>query len=108
MMSPFLSLPIRALAAAALCTVVAAPASAQEQPGELPSWHIPGWTFTPGIVFGGLYDSNVTLGATGDAQARAGDKLFQMEPFGQVEYFSPRTTLNGGLSASSRRRLQGV
>jgi hypothetical protein len=103
MMSRFLSLPIRALAAAALCTVVAAPASAQEQPGELPSWHIPGWTFTPGIVFGGLYDSNVTLGATGDAQARAGDKLFQMEPFGQVEYFSPRTTLNGGYHGFMRR-----
>lgn len=92
----------RLLAACALCAVAAAPASAQERPAELQSWHIPGWTFTPGVVFGGLYDTNVTLKGTGD-ESKAADKLFQMEPFGQIEFFSPRTTLSAGYHGFLRR-----
>ena len=28
---------------------------------EFQSWRIPGWTFTPGVTVGALYDTNVTL-----------------------------------------------
>jgi len=91
-----------ALLGAALWT---APAAAQNQSAEFPSWNIPGWTFTPGVVFGGLYDSNVTLTAPGFGQEIPSDKLFQIEPFGQVEYFSPRTTLNAGYRGFVRRYI---
>ena len=37
------------------------PAAAQEQSTEFPSWRVPGWSFTPGIVFGALYDTNVAI-----------------------------------------------
>lgn len=93
------------IAAAGLAAILATPASAQQQQeAELPSWHIPGWTFTPGFVFGGLYDSNVTLVGTGDP-SKAADKLFQMEPFGQIEFFSPRTTLSAGYHGFLRRYI---
>jgi len=97
-------LAVRIVAAAALSAMAAGPASAQgqQQQSELPSWQIPGWTFTPGVVLGGLYDSNVTLAGVGDPSTAA-DKLFQMEPFGQVEFFSPRTTLSGGYHGFLRR-----
>lgn len=102
MLRAFLRPSVRLLPAVVLCAVVTAPAAAQERPAELDSWHIPGWTFTPGVVIGGLYDSNVTLASVGDA-SKATDKLFQLEPFGQIEFFSPRTTLNAGYHGFLRR-----
>ena len=83
----------------------AAPVAAQESPTEFPSWNIPGWTFTPGVVFGGMYDSNVTLTSPGVGQIIPSDKLFQIEPFGQVEYFSARSTMNAGYRGFLRRYI---
>jgi len=84
-----------------------APAVAQDQqPTEFQTWHVPGWTFTPGVIVGGLYDSNVTLLATLPSQKSASDKLFELEPFGQIEFFGPRTTLNGGYHGSMQRYFQ--
>jgi hypothetical protein len=103
-----LRLPYLAVAVAALCVRAAAPVSAQQQQqqsAELQSWHMPGWTFTPGVIFGGMYDSNVALVGPGDLQSRPGDKLFQVEPFGQVEYFSPRTRLSAGYHGFMQRYL---
>src|SRR3954470_1944211 len=80
-----------------------APASAQDQPTEFQTWNVPGWTFTPDVIVGTLYDSNVTLLAPGVGQTPASDQLFQLEPFGQIEYFGRRTTLNGGYHGSLRR-----
>src|SRR5690348_2898750 len=84
-------------AAAAIC---AAPAAAQP-PGqattEFEPSQIMGWTITPGVVFGGLYDSNVALAfPAGDTQKTASDRLFAIEPYGQVEYLSPRTNFFSG------------
>jgi hypothetical protein len=90
----------------AAVAIIPAPARAQQQqpqPTEFDAWHIPGWTFTPGIVVGGLFDTNVTLLAKTPAQGTASDRLFQFEPFGQVEYFSPRATLTGGYRGAVRR-----
>jgi hypothetical protein len=92
-----------ALLGVALCS---APAAAQDQSAEFPSWNIPGWTFTPGVVLGALYDTNVTLTAPGFGQDIPSDKLFQIEPFGQLEYFSPRTTLNAGYRGFLRRYME--
>ena len=61
-----------ALLGVALC---AAPAAAQDQSTEFPSWNIPGWTFTPGVVLGAHYDTNVTLTAPGFGQDIPSDKL---------------------------------
>ncbi|HET7694301.1 MAG TPA: hypothetical protein VFK57_01230 [Vicinamibacterales bacterium] len=99
-----LSRSFRGVAAAVLGTALwAAPAAAQDQTTEFPSWNIPGWTFTPGVVFGALYDSNVTLTSPGVGQEIPSDTLFQIEPFGQIDYFSPRTTLSGGYRGFLRR-----
>src|SRR5262245_66454682 len=87
--------------AAALAT--AAPAAAQEQPTEFRSWTVPGWTFTPGIIVGTLFDSNVAIAGPDVNGKTASDNLLQMEPFGQLAYYSPRTTVSGGYKGSLRR-----
>jgi hypothetical protein len=92
-----------ALAAAAVLVAVA-PAAAQDQPSEFESWQVPGWTFTPGVVLGTLYDSNVAIAFPQAPGARtASDSLFQMEPFGQLEYLSPRTSFFSGYRGFLRR-----
>ena len=97
---------LRLAAAALAAALCAAPAAAQDQTTEFPSWNIPGWTFTPGLVFGAMYDTNVTLTSPGFGQEIPSDKLFQIEPFGQLEYFSPRTTLNAGYRGFLRRYVE--
>ena len=92
-----------ALLALVAVLVAAAPASAQEPPGEFQSWVIPGWTFTPGMVIGALFDSNVAIAGDDVAGNTAGDQLLRMEPFGQLEFRSPRTTFAGGYRGSLRR-----
>jgi hypothetical protein len=92
-----------ALLALVAALVAAAPASAQEPPGEFQTWAIPGWTFTPGMAIGMLFDSNVAI-AGRDVEGRtAGDQLLRMEPFGQLEFRSARTTFSGGYRGSLRR-----
>lgn len=91
-----------ALGAAAAAVVGLWPATAQAQPPgqattEFQPSQIPGWTITPGVVFGGLYDSNVALAfPAADTQKTASDRLFAIEPYGQAEYLSPRTTFFSG------------
>ena len=78
------SLVIAMLAAAAL---VPARAYAQaEQPAEFTSWQLPGWTFTPGVTFGWLHDTNVAVTSAPFAGSPAADNLFEMEPFGSLEF----------------------
>lgn len=85
-------------AAAVLVAVLAARAAAQEPPpSEFESWRLPGWTFTPGVIVGGLFDSNVAVAfPTAETGTTASDKLFQATPFGQLEFFSPRTMFSSG------------
>jgi len=93
---------VPALVVLAMGLASAAPASAQD-PTEFPSWTIPGWTFTPGMVFGALFDSNVAIAGPDVNGNTASDNLFQMEPFAQLEYRSPRTTFGSGYRPSVRR-----
>src|SRR5918993_86270 len=92
-----------AIAFTALCGV---PAAGQEQSTEFPSWRVPGWSFTPGIVFGALYDTNVAIASPDVERKTASDKLFRVEPFGQLEFFSARTTFNAGYRGSLRRYFE--
>jgi hypothetical protein len=103
MLSPFHRPTVRALAALAFTAAVVTPAPAQEQQTELPSWRLPGWTFTPGVIFGALYDTNPTISSPDVDKKTPSDRLLRMQPFGQLEYFSPRTSFSGGYQGTLRR-----
>ena len=92
---------------AALALVLSAGAArAQDQPAEFPSWRLPGWTFTPGVAIGVSADSNVTVGAARSANDEStSDQLYRIQPSGQLEYFSPRTSFSTGYLGSLRRYL---
>lgn len=98
---------VRALAALAFTAAVVTPTPAQEQPtSELPSWRLPGWTFTPGVIFGGLYDTNPTISSPDVNSKTPSDRMLRVQPFGQLEYFSPRTTFEGSYQGSLRRYME--
>jgi hypothetical protein len=94
---------VHALGALAFCATLAAQAAAQDQPTEFQYRRIPGWTFTPGVILGALYDTNVAIASPDVNKKTAADKLFQLEPFGRLDYFSPRTTFSSGYRGSLRR-----
>jgi hypothetical protein len=95
---------VPALVALAIGLAAAVPASAQDSnPTEFPSWTIPGWVFTPGMVFGALFDSNVAIAGPDVNGNTAGDQLFQVQPFAQLEYRSPRTTFSSGYQPTVHR-----
>jgi hypothetical protein len=72
----------------------AAPAAAQSggQNVEAESARFPGWSFTPSMAVGALYDSNVALRVPRTDLAGPGsDAMFNVIPAGQLEYFGRRT-----------------
>ncbi|HEY3884487.1 MAG TPA: hypothetical protein VGL62_04725, partial [Vicinamibacterales bacterium] len=95
----------RIVLAAAALAIAAAPAAAQAQASaEFDQTQLPGWTVTPGVVFGVMHDSNVALAApSGSTHQTASDQLFDVEPYGQAEYFSPRTEFFSGYRGFVRR-----
>jgi len=95
---------IAALLAIAVCT----PAFAQEQSPDFPSWQLPGWTFTPGLTFGMLHDTNVAVrfpSAGSDGKTES-DSLWAMQPSGQLEYRSGRTLFTSGYRGYLRRYFE--
>jgi hypothetical protein len=95
----------RALILAALLawTTPAFAQISQDLPSEFDSWRLPGWSFTPGATFGFLFDSNVALAPPDVNKKTASDKLVAVEPSGQLEYFSPRTSFSSGYHGVLRR-----
>jgi hypothetical protein len=98
-------------ALAALCALLAAvPAAAQQEPvqvSEFQSWRLPGWTFTPGVTVGALFDNNVAIApAQLPGGSPASDKLLTAQPFGQLEYFDARTTFSSGYNGTVRRYVE--
>jgi hypothetical protein len=89
---------------AVLLMGLAAPVAAQQdQSAEIPS-RTPGWSVTPGVTFGAIYDSNVALAsAPADTRRTQSDRLVLAEPFGQLEYFSSRTEFSSGYQGYLRR-----
>src|SRR5215471_8504613 len=96
---------IRTFIVAALlaCATTADAQVSQQLPSEFQSWQLPGWSFTPGATFGMLYDSNVALAPPDVNKKTAADKLIAVEPFGQLEYLSGRTSLSAGYRGVLRR-----
>ena len=94
----------RIAGAAALMLGLAVPTFAQQDMStELPS-RTPGWSVTPGFTFGTVYDSNVALAsAPADTRKTQGDRMLLAEPFGRLEYFSPRTDFSSGYQGYLRR-----
>jgi hypothetical protein len=95
-----------AAAVAALCAVAGAPVAAQQAQTELQSWQVPGWSFTPGVSFGTVYDSNVAIAGPDVSGSTASDTLLRIEPFGQLEFFSARTSFSSGYRGSVRRYFE--
>jgi hypothetical protein len=95
---------LRAVALASLIALAgSAHLRAQDTP-EFTSWRVPGWSFTPGVSFGGVFDSNVALAAPpADTGRTQSDRLFVFQPFGQLEYLSPRTDFAAGYRGYARR-----
>jgi hypothetical protein len=79
---------------------------AQEPQTELQSWRVPGWSFTPGVAIGWRYDSNVTIAGPDQFGKTVGDSLLEIEPMGQLEFFSPRTSFSSGYRGSLRRYFE--
>lgn len=93
----------RILAALAFCAAVVVPAAAQEPSAEAKLWKIPGWTFTPGVILGALYDTNVAIASPDVDKKTASDKLFTLAPFGDLSYLSPRTIFSIGYQGTLQR-----
>jgi hypothetical protein len=92
---------------AVLAALAAAPAAAQEQPTEFQSWRLPGWTFTPGVTVGALFDNNVAIAPAAVPGGKpASDKLFTLQPFGQLEYYDARTMFSSGYHGTLRRYVE--
>jgi hypothetical protein len=95
----------RVAAMSALILVCAVPAAAQQE--ETGSWSLPGWSFTPGVSTGVVYDNNVSLS---DASATTGrtpsDQLFLVQPFGRLEYNAARTVFSTAYRGFFRRYME--
>ena len=105
MLSRYRVIAIRA-ALTAFCAGAAVPAAAQRVPSELESWRVPGWSFTPGVAIGAVYDSNVALAGPDVSGNTASDSLLEIEPFGQLEFLSARTTFASGYRGALRRYFE--
>jgi hypothetical protein len=99
---------IGAAAAAALVAAVAAPPLMAQQPSEqnveFQSFKLPGWSFTPSVAVGAVYDTNVALTTpTAEAGDTVGDALFTILPGGSLEYFGRRTDFSAAYRGLLRR-----
>ena len=72
-------------------------AAAQPAPWQ-PERLTAGWTFTPALGFGGLWDSNSTLRVTGDPQIAQWVGL--INPRGELDFNGRRTRLTAGYSGA--------
>jgi hypothetical protein len=105
MPSPFRLIAIHA-AVLALCAGAPASVLAQQAETELQSWRIPGWSFTPGVSIGAVFDSNVAIAGPDVSGSTKSDTLLQVDPFGQLEFFSARTSFSSGYRGAVRRYFE--
>ena len=87
----------------------AAPAAAQsgDSGGEGQSYRLPGWSFTPAVGLGTIYDNNVALSSPrADLGETQGDSLFNIVPSGQLEFIGRRTDFSVGYRGFLRRYLE--
>jgi hypothetical protein len=87
--------------------ILVAPWPAAAQDAETPSGNVPGWSVTPGITVGAMYDSNVALAnAPADTGRTSSDQLITVQPMGLLEFQSPRTQFSTGYQGHLRRYLE--
>ena len=87
----------------ALATGAVQPTAAQQATSELESFRVPGWSFTPGVAIGVAFDSNVAIAGPDQFGNTAGDSLMEIEPMGQLEFLSARTSFSSGYRGTLRR-----
>jgi hypothetical protein len=91
------------LAALVVCAAVAGPAAAQEPVPEFQPTRIPGWTFTPGVILGALFDTNVAIASPDVNKKTSSDQLYNVAPFGDLSYIGPRTSFSTGYRGTVQR-----
>ncbi len=90
--------------AVAATVLTTAPSAFAQEPPEVQSSPIAGWSFTPGVTASSVFDSNVALAAEFPTRPDTqGDQLFVIAPSGQLEYHGPRTTFESGYRGYLRR-----
>jgi hypothetical protein len=97
---------MRGLIACAVVVLLVNAGAAHAQPAPWqPERSSAGWTFTPGVVFGGAWDSNVTVQSKGDPITAEWVGL--VSPRGELDYNGAKTRFNIGYSGSleAYRRL---
>jgi hypothetical protein len=99
-------LPHRAVTAILLVIAAAGAAGAQDMT-ELPGGRSPGWSFTPGVSVGAVFDSNVALASTlpTDERRAQSDQLLLAEPFAQIDFVAKRTEFSAGYMGYIRRYM---
>jgi hypothetical protein len=99
-------LTCRRFVVTALFAATAVPCAAQEPP-EIQSWRIPGWSFTPSVGAGLLWDNNVALSdPRADLGETQGDTLFTIEPSGQLEYYGKHSDFSATYRGHLRRYFE--
>ena len=88
---------MRSLLTIGALLLTATVAAAQPAPWQ-PEGSTPGWTFTPGVVFGGAWDSNVTVQTAGEPQVSEWVGL--VNPRGELDYIGRQTRFTIGYSGS--------
>ena len=85
------------LVAVALVAVASAPAAAQPTPWS-PERFTAGWVFTPAVVFGGMWDSNVTI--RNEDTPRTAEMVGVVNPRGEIDFMGKRTRFSAGYSGT--------
>jgi hypothetical protein len=92
--------------AGAMLLLVAGAAGAQDTSAEITTGKGPGWTFTPGLSIGGLYDSNVALAAESPAREQAqSDRMLVAQPSARIDFLAKRTSFTAGYQGNLRRYM---
>lgn len=77
------------------------PAAAQSAEGE--PGQAPGWTFTPAVAVGWLWDSNVGMVTEGFNQDIRDDNVLTVSPAGSLSFLGRQTNFGLGYSGTVRR-----
>ena len=84
--------------------LTAAAVSAQQQEQIEPVSRPPGWSFTPSVAIGTLFDSNLALTSPrADLGETQGDTLFTIQPMGELSMISRRTDFSASYRGTVRR-----
>ena len=87
----------------ALAATLAVPVSAAAQSAEGEPAQAPGWTLTPAVTVGWLWDSNVGMVTEGFGQDIRADHLLLITPSGSATFVGRHTEFNAGYAGTLRR-----